>query len=132
VLTVDRADYARLLRLGAGVDLDEEPRPAVLRRHLLRQRRGDLVAVDRLDDVEQLNRLLRLVGLQRPDEMQLDVGMVRLEVRPLPRRLLHPVLAEHAVAGVEHRRYIGLPEGLRHGNQPDSAGRAAGRHRRCL
>ena len=45
-------------------------------RDLLGQRGGDLLAVDRLDDVEQRHRLARLVGLQRPDQMQLDVGIV--------------------------------------------------------
>ena len=49
------------------------PRP----RHLGPQHAGELVAVDRLDDVEQRHRLARLVGLQRPDEVQFDVRDTR-------------------------------------------------------
>ena len=35
--------------------------------------------------------------------MQLDAGMLGLERRPFRFRLLHPVLAEHAMAGGDHR-----------------------------
>ena len=63
---------ARLLRLGAGVDLDEQSRALAGLRHRSRAARGDFFAVDRLDHVEGLDRLARLVALQRPDQMKLD------------------------------------------------------------
>ena len=46
---------------------------------------------------------LRLVGLQRADQMQLDVGKACLQRRPFALRLLHAVLAEDALAGLEDR-----------------------------
>ena len=48
-------------------------RPA--RSHFCRQHAGEFLAIDGLDDVEQRHRLARLVGLQRPDQVQLDIGI---------------------------------------------------------
>ena len=45
---------------------------------LLGQRLAQARPVDGVDGVEQRHRLLRLVGLQRPDQVQLDAGMPRL------------------------------------------------------
>ena len=42
---------------------------------------------------------LHLVGLQRADQMQLDLGMTLLQLRPFGLCLLHAVLAEDALAG---------------------------------
>src|SRR5277367_2254058 len=62
----------RLLRLPAGVDFDEQAGAFADPLNLPRQRRGDLLPVDGLDDVEGLDRLPRLVALQRSDQMKFD------------------------------------------------------------
>src|SRR5262245_30196810 len=64
---------ASLLRLRARVDLHVELRRLALLLYFLGDLAGDLVAVDRLDRVEQRYRLPGLVGLQGTDEMQLDI-----------------------------------------------------------
>ncbi len=86
-----------------GVDLDIELWRAPLPGHLLGEFGGDLFAVDRLDDIEQRYGFLGLVGLQRADQMQLDVGKFCLQRGPFALRLLHAVLAEDALAGFDHR-----------------------------
>ena len=77
---------------------------------------------------------LRLVGLQRPDQVQLDAGVALAQRRPLGLRLLHAVLAEPAVAGIEHRRDVLGAEGLGDGDQMNRGRIALGRRaqrRRC-
>jgi hypothetical protein len=117
---------AGLLLLQPGIDLDVEARAPALLVHLLGQFPGDLFAVDRLDDVEQRHRLLGLVGLQRADQMQFDVGEFRLQRRPFALRLLHPVFAEDALAGLDHRADVILAESLGDGDQRDRARLAPG------
>ena len=68
---------AGLLRLLAGVDLDVAVGPPAGAFHFLGERRGQPLAVDRLDDVEQGHGIARLVGLQRTDQVQLEVGDTR-------------------------------------------------------
>ena len=92
---------AGLLRLLAGVDLDEELQAPALLGHLLGDGCGDLGPVDGVDRIEQGDGLLGLVGLQRADQVQLDVGIALAQRRPLGLGLLHAVLAEQAMAGVE-------------------------------
>ena len=125
---------ARLLRLLAGIDLDEAGGPLAGPFHLLGERAGQALAVDRLDDVEQGHGIARLVGLQRTDQVQLEVGIFGLERGKLLLRLLHAVLAEHALAGVEQLADAIGAMGLGDGDQGD-VGRAAGRRpsppRRC-
>ncbi len=120
---------AGLLRLLAGVDLDEELQAPPLLRHLLGDGLGDLRPVDGVDGIEQRHRLPGLVGLQRPDQVQLDVGVALAQGRPLGLGLLHAVLAEQAVAGVEHRRDVLGPERLGDGDQIDRRRLAPGRAR---
>ncbi len=90
---------------------------------LLRQLGGDLLAVDRLDHIEQRHRFLRLVGLQRADQMQLDIGKFGLQSGPFALRFLHAVFAEHALPGLDDRPDLVGIEGLRHGDQRHRAGR---------
>ncbi len=99
-----------LLRLLAGVDLNEEPRGAALTGDLGGERPGDFRTVHRLDDIEQGDRFFRLVGLERADEVEFYVGPARLEGGPFRLSLLHPVLAEPAVAGLKERddRFRGM------------------------
>ena len=76
--------HAGLLRFGADIDLDQQARRPPLPRHLLGERRGQLVAVDGLDDVEQRDRVPGLVGLQRADQVQLDIGVSSCSAGHLP------------------------------------------------
>ena len=52
-----------------------------------RQSRRQLGPVERVDGVEHLDRGPRLVGLQRPDQVQLDPVIARLEIGPAALRL---------------------------------------------
>src|SRR5262249_8889531 len=87
---------------GAGIDLDEQRGRAALPGDFLGQRLGEARPIDGMDGVEQRNRLLRLVRLQRAHEGKLDAAMALLERRPVRLRLLHAILAEHVVAGGDH------------------------------
>src|SRR5262245_59865045 len=70
-----------------------------------------------MDRVEQPDRVARLVGLQRPDQVKRDIGIFRLQRRPLGLGLLDPVFAEHTLAGGDDRRDRCRPERLRDGDQ---------------
>ena len=59
--------------------------------------------VERMDAIEQAHGVFRLVGLQLSDEMQCRIGKPFAQSGPLGLRLLHPVLAERALAGCEQR-----------------------------
>ena len=129
--TLDEGDRfpridAGLLRLRAGVHLYVELRRAALFLHLRRQRRRDLLAVDRLDHVEQRHRFPCLVRLQRSDQVQFDIRPVRFQAGPFRMRLLDAVLSEHALAGLDHRtdRFDG--KGLGDGNEDHRPGRPRG------
>src|SRR6185312_10911187 len=117
---------AGFLGLGAGIDLDEQRRAALLPRHFLGERRGKAVAVERMDGVEQGDGVARLVGLQRPDQVQRDAVMARQQRRPFGLGLLHAVLAEHALARFDHRRDRLGVERFRNGNQGHAGRIAAG------
>ncbi len=93
-------DHPGLLGLLAGVDLDVEARAPALLLRLLGQSLGQLLPVKGLDHVEDGDRLLRLVRLQGADEAQLDVVTL---FGPAGHGFLHPVLAEHPLAGGQHR-----------------------------
>ena len=87
-----------LLGFFARIHLNEEGRTLA---HLLRQPReglGKLRAVQRVDHVEQLERLTGLVALQRTDQVQVDAVKGFPEIRPLSRGFLDAVLAETAMA----------------------------------
>ena len=64
----------------------------------LRQRLADARPIDRMDRVEQRQRFLRLVGLQRPDQMQREIGMALADRRPFAFGFLHAVFAEGFLA----------------------------------
>ena len=117
---------AGLLRLFPDIDLDEKRRQARAARRLGREGVREPLAVERLDDVEQGQGVAQLVGLQRPDEVQLDAAIALLQRRPAPLRLLHTVLREHTLAGIErsHDALFGLP--LADGDQRGRGDRPAG------
>ena len=70
-----------------------------------------------MDGIEQRQRLARLVGLQRTDEMQLDVREFACERAPFGLRLLHAVLPEDALTRRKHGPYRVKPETFRDGDQ---------------
>jgi len=90
-----------LLRFGAGVDLNEKTRAAVLAAHFLGDRSGDFRAVEAFDDVEERDRVRRLVRLQGPDEMEFNVRKLGAQRRPFRLRFLDAVFPENAMAGGE-------------------------------
>ena len=92
-----------LLRLLPGVDLHIEPRQAALLVGRLHQGLGQALPVQGLDHLEQGHGLPRLVGLQRPDQPQLQPRRLRLAGGPALLSLLHPVLPEHPLPGGQHR-----------------------------
>src|SRR6056297_1181972 len=68
-----------------------------------------------MDRLEQVKRLPGLVGLQRPDQMQVNPLKTLAKLRPLSRSLLNAVLPETAMPHLQHRLHplIGLHLGDR-------------------
>ena len=58
--------------------------------------------VDYLDYIEQRHRIRGLVGLQRANQMELQIGIEAAPFRPALLRLLNPVFPENTVPG--HQR----------------------------
>ena len=87
---------------------------------------GEAVAVEAVDRLEERQRAGELVGLQRADEVQAEVRERVAERRPALLGLLHAVLAEDALAGVEHGPHALGRLHLGDRDQRDRAGRAAG------
>ena len=67
-----------------------------------------LGAVQRVDGLGQLHRLPRFVGLQRPNQVQLDLTVGFAEGGPFACRLLHLVFAKDAVALIQNRGDSGV------------------------
>ena len=91
-----------LIRQNAGflgfcsrIDLNEHWHLPANMLHFPREDTRKLFPVDRLDAIEQLNRIARLVGLKRPDQVKLQIGILVLEGGPFSLRFLDPVLAKH-------------------------------------
>ena len=95
--------HTGFLPLGAGIDLNEQARALPKPGHFLGQRLADRSPVDGVDEVEQRDRIPRLVRLKRADQVQLDTGEALLERRPFGLGLLHAVLAEYAMTRGDHR-----------------------------
>src|SRR5207237_9491344 len=90
----------------------------------------ELRAGERLDDVEERDRIAHLVGLQRADEMKDEVGIFPAQRRKLALSLLDPVLAEDALAARERGLYRVCRIGLAHRDQRHALGGAAALLRR--
>jgi len=105
---------ATLLQFLADINLNEARHlPSGLVERL--GERGDQARpIERMDAVEQPRRILRLVRLELPDEVQLRIGPPFAKRGPLGGGFLHPILAEHAVPGCEKRldrfRRVGLAD----------------------
>src|SRR5690606_7681977 len=95
--------HARLLRLGTGIHLDQAFGAPSRALHLVSQRLGEAGAVDRLDDVEELDRLPDLVRLQWADQVERQAFEPLAKRRPATRRLLDAVLAEYPLPGPQRR-----------------------------
>lgn len=68
--------------------------------------------IERVDAVEQGHRLIRLVGLELADKVEFDFRAALAQRRPLGGHFLHPVFAEHALAGFDQRQDRGRLVGL--------------------
>src|SRR5690606_5840978 len=101
-----------LLRLKARVDLDVEARVPALLADFRSQGSGDFLAVDSLDDIKQSDRVFRLVGLQRANQMQHDVAELFAQFRPLCLGFLNAVFAEGTLTGSKNRADLCCIEGL--------------------
>ena len=113
--------HAALLRFLAGIDLHEEPRGLAHPRSLACEFLGQALAIERLNDIEELDRLARLVRLQRADHVQFGIGEALLQRRPLRLGFLHIVLAEDTLPGFEHLGDLLGRLGLRDRDQRDRA-----------
>ena len=98
-----RRVYTSLLRLPSCIDLYVNGQVSVLLGHFVSQRPGNLFAVHGLNGIEHGNRLLGLVGLQRTDQTQLEIGKILAQCGPFACCFLHPVLAKHPVPKIENR-----------------------------
>jgi len=96
----------RLLRLGAGIDLNKELWMAGGSLDLAGKRYRNLLAVDRLDHVEKAGGLARLIRLQRSYEMKFDIWISFSKLRPFGQRFLDPVFAKDALTRLDHRPYL--------------------------
>lgn len=102
VISITRMN-PRLLGLFAGVDLQvnrQHPAQAI---HFAFEFTSEVFAVDGFNDIKQGHRIARLVGLKRPDEVKLYIGVSGFDVRPFPRGLLNPVFPENPVSLVKNR-----------------------------
>ncbi len=78
-----------------------------------------------MDHVEEGDRVARLVGLQRADEVELDLAEALAQGRPLALRLLDVVLAEGPLPGGEDRLDRLGGKGLGHRDEGHILGVAA-------
>src|SRR5690606_33841590 len=121
---------AALLLLGTDVDLYEARHAAASLVHCFSQRGDQTRPVERMDRIEQRHRLVRLVRLKLPDEMQRNARMPLAQHGPFALRFLHPVLAERALPGLDQRRdglrSMGLADGDQRHLAPLAPGDAAG------
>ena len=95
---------AALLRFVADVDLDEAGHLLAGRVHGAGERGNEVGPVERVDAIEQRNRVIGLIRLELADKMEADIRRLCDQPRPLRLRVLHPVFAELALAGGDQRR----------------------------
>ncbi len=113
------------MRLFACVDLNEEFRAFTCLLSEAGEGRYELRSVESVDGIKELERLPRLVGLQRADEVHFGVWKALAEGGPFACSFLNAVLTKEAVPlfedGLDAR--IGLD--FRDGDQLDAARGAA-------
>ena len=108
---------AALLRLCADIDLDEAGRAPASLVDGTGQRRDQQRAIDAVNGIEQRHRILRLVRLQLPHQMQAQPRRFIKQLRPFGLRFLHPVFTEQPVSLGNQRADRGGLTGLADGNQ---------------
>jgi hypothetical protein len=100
----DLADRtAALLLLLSNIDLDLDIRSPAGLTCFLDQRIEEGAAVERLNRIEQLHRIIGLVRLQATDAVQSYVWTPRQEGGPFAKRLLHSILPEIPLAAIDQR-----------------------------
>ena len=72
------------------------------------------------------HRVPDLVGLQRADQVQFELGKLPAQLRKFLQRLLHPVFAEDALPGGERGAHRRFRMGLADRDEAHRVGRAAG------
>ena len=87
------------------------------------ERLGELQPVKRVDGIEQRQRFADLVGLQRPDKVQLHSGKSGAQIGPFEFGFLDAILAKHTVTGLQYRENALLPVALAHGDKTRLPGR---------
>ena len=114
-----RRGHPGLLRLLAGVDLDQDARSLARTHPGVGYGAGQFGAVQGLDHVEQGKGVIGLVGLQWADQAQFQIRQGFSPFCPAAVRLLNPVLTEHPLAGVQRRLYRRVGLLLGNGGQRD-------------
>ena len=106
-----------LLRFVPDIDLDEAVRAPVGFLLGPRERSHERRTIDRVDDIEKRNRVVRLVLLKLSDKMEFNIGIFGAQRGPLGLRFLHPVFAEAPLPRGEQRADRGGILCLRHGDK---------------
>ena len=117
---------AGFLRLVADVDLDEEVGAAALGLDGGGESLQQARAVDALDDVGDTDGVARLVGLQRPDEMEAKRRVGVAERREFTGCFLNAIFAEMVLTAGDDGGDIFGGVGFRHRDERDGLGRPAG------
>ncbi len=120
---------AGLLVFLAGVDLNIALRPATCFFHFPGQGAGQLWPIDGFDNIKKRNGVFDLVALQRPDQVQADMGELLFQGRPFCFCFLHLVFAELPLPGLDHGADALGRVGLADANQRDAVRIAPGRFR---
>jgi hypothetical protein len=93
------------LRFFPRVDLDVKyGRGGVRARALHGQLGREAGAIEGFDHIKQGKGIRDLVGLERANQMQFNIGVALTKVRPFSGSFLNPIFTKHAMAGLKRRR----------------------------
>ena len=99
--------HADFLLFRAHIDLNKQARHPPGRLCGFQQRPGEFLPVQRLNDIEESDSILSLIGLQRPYKVQFQIEPMRGErFAPPGLRLLNSVLTKDRLACVERIRNL--------------------------
>src|SRR5665647_697948 len=96
---------ASLLRLPAGIDLNEEQRFVPSSLKFACEGLGQFRPIKGFYHVEKRHRVPNLIGLQRSNKMQSNAFEFPAEGRPLALSLLHAIFAEDPLSSHQDRAY---------------------------
>lgn len=125
-----RNEDACLLGFGPCIDLEQHRWRAPRLLDGLGECAGQFRTVERLDDIEQDDRIDGLVGLERTDQAEMQIWQRDPARAPAPLCLLHPVFAEHPLTCCQSRIDRNRLLGFRHRDQGHVCGIASGSTRR--